>query len=267
MDLILDINRNLINQKEKYINNNDVVSLVKFNEKPIKFPDKNKNDFIVINCIFLGTSVAGKEEFINFFQEELKTKTNLMASIGIDYLYLQAKINKENFYIRIVNTSWQEKRKYIPKSYLGNADVILLFYDVTDKSSFEWISDIIDPIDSKEFSLILIANKIDEIRKRKVSKRKGLDLSEKKGCKYYECNTLNGLNIYEILNELILEGYNAHYRKKDDGRILKKSLKLNDNDLINDNTNNNSTCYGGSNRKNDINKIIIYIEIKKKKKI
>ena len=48
MDLILDINRNLINQKEKYINNNDVVNLVKFNEKPIEFPDKNKNDFIFL---------------------------------------------------------------------------------------------------------------------------------------------------------------------------------------------------------------------------
>ena len=48
-DLILDINRSLINQKEKQTNKNDVVDLVKFKEKPITLPNKNKkNEFTLL---------------------------------------------------------------------------------------------------------------------------------------------------------------------------------------------------------------------------
>ena len=82
-------------------------------------------------------------------------------------------------------------------------------------------------------------------------------MANKYGIKYYECSCLNGLNVYEILNELILSGYNAYYEKKCKyERISKDSLKLKDIDSINDNTNYNSGCYYGKNKKSDINKII-----------
>ena len=59
-----------------------------------------------------------------------------------------------------------------------------------------------------------MANKIDENEKRKVSNKEGLEMADNYGIKYYECCCLNGLNVYEILNELILEGYYKNHEKK-----------------------------------------------------
>ena len=225
MDLILDINRKLFNQKEKSLNNNDVVNLVKFNQKPI--PENNKtNDFIIIKSIFLGDSNVGKRTFIKYIQGE-KNKTYI-STIGKDSIFIQANINKENAYIQIFDTCGQERYNSVAKNYLNNVDAILLFYDVTNRESFEnldnWIDKITDTIDLKEISLILAANKIDENEKRIISKKEGIQKADKYGIKYYECCCSNGLNIYEILNELILEGYYRNCEKKVNKVNLSRSL-------------------------------------------
>ena len=172
MDLILDINRKLFNQKEKSINNNDVVNLVKLNQKPI--PENNKtNDFIIIKCIFLGDSNVGKKTFIKYIQGE-KNKAYI-STIGMDSIFIQANINKENAYIQIFDTCGQERYNSMAKNYLNNVDAILLFYDITNREFFEnldnWVDNITDIIDLKEISLILVANKIDENEKRIISKK------------------------------------------------------------------------------------------------
>ena len=215
-DLILDINRNLNNQKEKIINNNDVVNLVKFKEKPIPFKYDNKNDNILIKCNFLGASNTGKTTFIKYIQGE--SNKNYVSTIGIESIFFKASINKENVYIQITDTCGQERFRSIAKSQLNNVDAILLFYDITNRESFEsldyWFETINNSVDLKDISLILVANKIDEIEKRKISKKEGLDIAEKNKFKYFECSSLNGLNVYEILNELILEGYYKNHEKR-----------------------------------------------------
>ena len=213
MDLILEINRNLNTQKEKHINNNDAVNLVKFKEIP--FFNK-KDDFIIIKSIFLGNSGVGKTTFIKYIKGE--PNQSYISTIGVDSLFLQASINKENAYIQIFDTCGQERYHSMAKSYLNNIDAILLFYDVTNRESFEKLDYWFDTIDKsnnlKEISLILVANKIDENEKRMISKKEGLKMADKYGIKYYECCCLKGLNVFEILNELILDGYYRNCEKK-----------------------------------------------------
>ena len=214
-------------QKEKNINNNDAVNLVKFKEKPISFSINNKNDNILIKYNFLGASNVGKTTFIKSIKGE--PNKNYVPTIGIESLFFKANINKENAYIQITDTCGQERFRSIAKSQLNNVDAILLFYDITNRESFEsldyWFETINNSIDLKEISLILVANKIDENEKRKVSKKEGLELAEKKGIKYYECSSLNGLNVYEILNELIFEGYYTNYEKRHKQANISQSLE------------------------------------------
>ena len=232
MDLILDINRNLNNQKGKKIINNDIVYLVKFNEKPF-LEYKNKNDFILIKSIFLGNSGVGKTTFIKYIKKE--SNKNYMSTIGIDSLFLQVNINKENAFMKIFDTCGQERYHSMTKNYLNDVDAILLFYDITNKESFEsldyWFKVINNSIDLKDIPIILVANKIDENEKRMITKREGLKMAETYGIKYYECCCLNGLNVYEILNELILEGYYKNCNKKTDN-IISSPNNINKNDEI-----------------------------------
>ena len=147
MELILDINRNLITQDKNHINNNDVVNLVKFNEKPIRDIDKN-NDFIIIKSIFLGDSNVGKTTFIKYIEGQ--ENKNHISTIGIESLFLQTNIDNKNAFIQIFDTCGQERYRGIAKNYLNNVDAILLFYDVTSRSSFEglkyWVNKIKEAI-------------------------------------------------------------------------------------------------------------------------
>ena len=60
--------------------------------------------------------------------------------------------------------------------------------------------------------------------------------------KYYELSCLNGLNHYEILNELILIGYRNFYEKNQNlNRTKSKSFKLKHNNIDKKN-NNNGNC-------------------------
>ena len=187
MDLILDINRNLSSQKEKHINNNDVVNLVKFKEKPIKEINKN-NDFIIIKSIFLGDSNVGKTTFIKYI--EGKQNKNYISTIGMESIFIQANINNENAFMQIFDTCGQERYRGIAKNHLNNVDAILLFYDITSRESFEglnyWVKKINETIDLKEISLNIVANKMDENDNRIVSKKEGLEVADKYGIKYYE---------------------------------------------------------------------------------
>ena len=241
MNLILDINRNLNNQKEKIMNYNEVVYSVKFNEKPIPIIN-NKNDFIIIKSIFLGSSNVGKSTFIKYIKGE--PNKNYMSTIGIDSLFLQVNINKENAFIQIFDTCGQERFHSMTNKYLNEIDAILLFYDTTNRETFEsldyWLSFITDSIDLKDISLFLVANKIDENEKRKINKKEGLKMAENYGIKYYECCCLYGLNVYEILNELILEGYYKKCEKKANKITF---IQLSDNIIKNDENKDKSKCY------------------------
>ena len=226
LELIIDINRNLNTHKENIINDNDVVNLVKFKVKPIPFSN-NKNDIILIKCNFLGASNTGKTTFIKYIQG--KENKTYISTVGIESLYFKANINKENAYIQITDTCGQERFHSITKNQLKNVDAILLFYDITNRESFKsldyWFETINNSVDLKEIACILVANKIDESKNRNVSRKEGLDIAEQKRFKYYECSSLNGLNVYEILNELILEGYYKNCEKRNNQVDLNQSLE------------------------------------------
>ena len=58
--------------------------------------------------------------------------------------------------------------------------------------------------------------------------------------KYYECCCLNGLNLYEILNEIILGGYRKYKNRDEDDRIIRKNSQQLKN--VNINPKNKTKC-------------------------
>ena len=88
---------------------------------------------------------------------------------------INAEINKEKISINLYDTMGQERYYSIIKSYIRGANGILLFFDVTNKYSFEniknWIYDIKE-VDNNDKEIILIGNKIDLVDKRVISKKK-----------------------------------------------------------------------------------------------
>ena len=221
-NLMLDINRNLFyNEKEKLIIN-DAANLVKFkyykNSSEFQFIDTN----IEIKCILLGYTGVGKTTFFNYFLGK-KSQVNT-STAGFESLKLLAEVNKEQFYFSIYDTAGQERFQSITKNYIRDSQGILLFFDVTKKESFLAIDKIISEIGQTidNFEIILLANKIDRNDKREISKADAIAKANEYGMKYFECCCLSGLNLYEILNEIILAGYRKYKSCEEENNELFK---------------------------------------------
>jgi small GTP-binding protein len=227
-NLILDINKNLsIYKKEKRLNN-DIVNYVKFNENIIDMTKFRKKDIIVLKGILLGHTNVGKTTFFRYIQK--KEYTEFLSTIGIDSLTLNAEINKENVLFELFDTAGQERYESISKNYYKQVDGILFFFDVTNEESFKridkWIKNIEESENMNNFEMILIGNKIDKNEERKISKKEAKEKANKYGMKYFESCCLNGLNIYELLNEIIFSAYNKYYEKESRGIKKRNSNTL-----------------------------------------
>ena len=159
--LVSDISRTMNMYKEKQKNSKDVVHLVKYNEKANQSNNDRDENSIKLKFILLGYTGVGKTTFFKYFLGE--KNTNCLSTIGVELLTINAEINKEKITIELFDTAGQERYLSLSKIYIRNADGILLFFDVTNKESFEsidkWISDI-KKVDKNDKEIIMIGNKI-----------------------------------------------------------------------------------------------------------
>ena len=158
------------------------------------------------NIMTLGNSAVGKTSFIIRYTENT-FKEVYLTTLGIDYKTKVVKMkNKKSYMINFFDTAGQEKYKSISINVIKNANGILLMYDITNKSSFEsisnWMKNIIE-IKGNNFPVILVGNKTDLIDKREVSTEEGENIAQKYGIKFFEISNKYGTNVEEAGLELI----------------------------------------------------------------
>ena len=209
IQFVSDLYNDMVNFKQSMIDgDNDIYNIkFKFPLTDIKFKKKLDTSEIM-ECILLGNSNVGKTSFIQCLLGNDITK--LLSTIGIDSHMFQSKVNEKTLYLKINDTAGQERfSKALPLNFYKKADCILLFYDVTNKESFDninyWINKIKEAKGNNgDYELFLIGNKIDNNENRVISPIMAKKLAETNKIKYFECSCLNKINIYEILNEIAL---------------------------------------------------------------
>lgn len=212
----------LKNEEKKKIY--DHIHLVKIKNPPTiqKNSEEEKINYeISLNLFLLGSTSVGKTSFI---KKCLKFEIfeNSLSTLGIDVEKISTKVGDNYVRIELWDTAGQERLRSIPKRYYSKGDGFLLLFDVTNKSTYDdvvgWIKDIreargvtnINGVNNKKSSnevLFLIGNKIDETKKRVVSKEDAKKLAEEYGVSYFEVSCKDGVNVYEILCKLIFEAF------------------------------------------------------------
>ena len=207
---------------ENLINNINITlksdSFKQFNTIQLKNPIRinQKDNFEVTNAMtifLLGNSTVGKTSFIKRFFDNYFSNSNL-STLGIDVEKTFVKINDKYIKIDVWDTSGQERLRSIPRKYFIKGDAFLLMYDVTNENSFnelnKWIKDIKDNKKNDEnnnenFVIYLVGNKIDVINNRKINVEDAENFSKETNIKYVEISCKKGINVSEIMENIIYE--------------------------------------------------------------
>lgn len=165
----------------------------------------SKKEKIVLRLLTLGDSGCGKSSFVCQYCDS-KFVMGFMPTIGIDFRLKNIERKNGDIKIQIWDTAGQERFRAITKNYYRGCHGIILIYDVTSHESFDnirkWINDIRENADNNPV-IIIVANKIDLVDTRVISKESGLELAKEYNMPYFECSAKSGFAVNEAMTCLI----------------------------------------------------------------
>ena len=178
--------------------------------------------------LLLGDSTVGKTCFLLRFMEDSFIDLH-MATIGLDYKLKTMILEEQKIVkVQIWDTAGQDKFRAITRNYYKGASGIILIFDVTNIKSFEnikkWINEIKEEI-SENVSIVLIGNKIDNVKERKITKEQGDKLASEIGVKFFETSAKTGEGVNESVFYLVKIIYENDPEIKKKGQNLKKYKK------------------------------------------
>ncbi len=250
LDLILDLKRKSVGNDNNI--NNDIFDMVKF-KYPLGKKKQSDSNYETIYITLLGSAATGKTSFIRKLEDKTIENVPPTLEAGINFQIL-SEIYKEKIKVIILDTAGQEKYRSLAQTSYKKADGFLIFFDVTNKDSFNEVNYYFNEIKNNKDTkaIILIGNKIDDNEKRAISKQKAKEKAEEKGIKYFEISCLYGLNVLEILNEIALISYKSH-KLKNENNQRDNDNNYNKNSINNINTGNKNYKINNVSENNNIN--------------
>lgn len=163
-----------------------------------------------LKIIIVGDTGVGKSNFLYRFIDGKFYQLN-QPTIGVDY---QSKIiflpkTKQNIKLQFWDTAGEEKYRSMNKLYFQRVQGIILMYDITNKDSFDglsqWTKLIFENLDS--IPIVLIGNKLDDDERRIVRYEEGKSFADENDFIFYEASALTGKNVnnsvYSLCEKII----------------------------------------------------------------
>ena len=187
---------------------------------------QDESNIKTFNIITLGSSEVGKTCIIRrYIDNEYISST--ISTIGIDCKAKIFTINSIKYKIIYYDTAGQERYASISSKYIKSANGVILVYDITNKKTFskieEW-SNILER-NNKNYSAVLVGNKMDLESERQVSTNEGLTLANKLNIEFFETSCLTNQNIEEMMNKISTLTINRFDSKRNSNLSLNKLNK------------------------------------------
>ena len=173
----------------------------------------------------LGDSKVGKTALTNAYLEK-EFEDEYLSTIGVNSCIKEITINLNNkelpIKVKIWDTAGQEKFKSISVQYIKNCMGIFIVYAINDIESFNnilsWLKEVEEKKSRSNIPLILIGNKYDLEKERKISKEEGEKLASRYNMKFFECSAKTGYNVneaFQCLTDQVVETYKEEFIKGD----------------------------------------------------
>jgi len=157
-----------------------------------------------VRLMLIGNSTVGKTSIIKRFCKN-KFTNSFISSIGIDFETKYVKIDNKTINLQIWDTAGQERYKVISRNYFNQSDGFIIVYDITNRKTFDdvvnWIEQI-QELAGEYTKNIIVGNKLDLEKMRKVEKEEGKELAEKYNYIFFETSAQSGKNIDKAFDSL-----------------------------------------------------------------
>ena len=179
-------------------------------------------------CV-IGDPSVGKTSLINqFTTNEFHTEYRPTLGISINnQLYNLQGFKNQQLNFMIWDIAGQKFFKRVRKYYYRDANAAFIVFDITREETFEeridyWYKDIreVEP----NIPIVLIGNKIDLLKQRKVQKIIAYHKAKKMDCSYLETSAKNGENVKDAFSiigiGLFYKMLNQHHNSQDLDEII-----------------------------------------------
>lgn len=151
-----------------------------------------------IKLLLIGDTGVGKTCLLLRYVDDRFSST-FITTIGIDFKFKNLMVEGKRVKLQLWDTAGQERFRTITTSYFRGARAVALVYDVTNRESFNNISNWAAQIreHAGDITRVLIANKADLSSKAKVTTAEGQALAAEGKMLFFECSAKSNLNVDE----------------------------------------------------------------------
>ena len=184
-----------------------------------------------IRIMLIGDSNVGKTSILKRYCKN-QFSESYISTVGIDFETKYIKVGKKTINLQIWDTAGQERYKVIAKNYYNKSDGFIIIYDITNKNSFNSISNWVENIKelaSHDNKNIILGNKCDLENMRKINKEEGDKIAKKYNCQFFEVSAHTGKNIdksFLCLVQSILQDVNTSESSRRGSEIDKQSFSV-----------------------------------------
>ncbi|UJR33655.1 hypothetical protein I4U23_021088 [Adineta vaga] len=158
----------------------------------------------IFKFLIVGTTSTGKTSILHQYLEN-KFKHDTAHTIGAEFGSKVINVGSKNVKLQIWDTAGQERFRSVTRSYYRGASGALLIYDISNRESYNditnWLTDV-RTLASPNIVIILCGNKKDlEDDRRQVTYLEGSRFAQEHDLMFLETSALANENIAESFNQ------------------------------------------------------------------
>ena len=187
---------------------------------------KTKDYDYIFKIVLIGDTCVGKSCILVRFSDDI-FNDNYVTTIGVDFRFKTMIVKEKVAKIQIWDTAGEERYRSITTAYYRGAAAILICCDCTNIESFNnvnnWVEEIGKYTDKDTVDKIILMNKCDLEKERKVERSEIEKFEKESGLKVLEVSAKTGEGIDKAFEYVISNLIDKNEKKDKNTMVLQGS--------------------------------------------